>query len=82
MVAGVIYVDLFSENLGKLREANGYFKYLGLTCIHPMPLFTVRRGNFMCHDGMKQWEFLAELDDNIASRSGAIEKKFFDLCSE
>ena len=45
IVGGALYVDLFSENLGKLRESIGYFKELGLTYLHLMPLFAVRPGN-------------------------------------
>lgn len=42
---GALYVDLFGENLPKLRENVGYFKELGLTYLHLMPLFAVRPGN-------------------------------------
>ncbi|EDL56421.1 alpha-amylase family glycosyl hydrolase [Gimesia maris] len=42
---GALYVDLFGENLCKLREQVGYFKNLGLTYLHLMPLFAVRPGN-------------------------------------
>tara|TARA_R110002049_G_scaffold2750_2_gene21463 strand:- start:247307 stop:249313 length:2007 start_codon:yes stop_codon:yes gene_type:complete len=45
IVGGALYVDLFSENLGKLRESIGYFKDLGLTYLHLMPLFAVRPGD-------------------------------------
>ncbi|TWT59013.1 Amylosucrase [Thalassoglobus neptunius] len=45
VVGGALYVDLFSENLGKLREHIGYFKELGLTYLHLMPLFAVRPGD-------------------------------------
>lgn len=45
MVGGALYVDLFSENLGKLREHITYFKDLGLTYLHLMPLFAVRPGD-------------------------------------
>lgn len=45
MVGGALYVNLFSENLGKLRENIPYFKELGLTYIHLMPLFAVRPGD-------------------------------------
>ena len=44
IVGGALYVDLFSENLCKLREHVGYFKELGLTYLHLMPLFAVRPG--------------------------------------
>ncbi|QDV50654.1 alpha-amylase family glycosyl hydrolase [Gimesia fumaroli] len=42
---GALYVDLFGDNLSKLRENVGYFKDLGLTYLHFMPLFAVRPGN-------------------------------------
>jgi amylosucrase len=45
VVGGALYVDLFSENLGRLREQIGYFQQLGLTYLHLMPLFAVRPGN-------------------------------------
>lgn len=45
IVGGALYVDLFSENLGKLREHIGYFHDLGLTYLHLMPLFAVRPGD-------------------------------------
>ncbi len=45
MVGGALYVDLFSENLGRLTESIDYFKELGLTYVHLMPLFAVRPGD-------------------------------------
>ncbi|MCA8986528.1 MAG: amylosucrase [Planctomycetaceae bacterium] len=45
LVGGALYVDLFSENLGKLRECIPYFRDLGLTYLHLMPLFAVRPGD-------------------------------------
>lgn len=45
LAGGALYVDLFSENLGRLRELIGYFKKLGITYVHLMPLFAVRPGN-------------------------------------
>ena len=45
IVGGALYVDLFSENLSKAREHVQYFKDLGLTYLHLMPLFVVRPGN-------------------------------------
>lgn len=45
VVGGALYVDLFSENLGRLRESIDYFKELGLTYLHLMPLFAVRPGD-------------------------------------
>ena len=45
IVGGALYVDLFSENLIRAREHVQYFKDLGLTYLHLMPLFAVRPGN-------------------------------------
>jgi amylosucrase len=45
MVGGVLYVDLFSGTLAKLREHLPYFKELGLTYLHLMPLFDAPAGN-------------------------------------
>lgn len=45
MVGGALYVDLFSENLKRAKDHISYFKRLGLTYLHLMPLFAVRPGN-------------------------------------
>lgn len=45
IVGGALYVDLFSENLGRLVDQIPYFKDLGLTYLHLMPLFAVRPGD-------------------------------------
>ncbi len=45
LVGGALYVDLFSENLHNLRQHIGYFRDLGLTYLHLMPLFAVRPGD-------------------------------------
>jgi len=45
IVGGALYLDLFSENLSKLRDCIGYFQELGLTYLHLMPLFAVRPGD-------------------------------------
>src|SRR6476619_7426433 len=45
MVGGVLYVDLFSGTLAKLHEHLLYFKELGLTYLHLMPLFDAPAGN-------------------------------------
>ncbi|GAB4551014.1 MAG: alpha-amylase family glycosyl hydrolase [Anaerolineae bacterium] len=39
MVGGVCYVDLYAENLAGIRAKIPYFKGLGLTYLHLMPLF-------------------------------------------
>ncbi|MDY6822475.1 MAG: amylosucrase [Thermodesulfobacteriota bacterium] len=45
MVGGVLYVDLFSDNLGALSDHISYFNELGLTYLHLMPLFAIPYGN-------------------------------------
>ncbi|MFP4452145.1 MAG: alpha-amylase family glycosyl hydrolase, partial [Desulfobacterales bacterium] len=45
MVGGVLYVDLFSHNLAGLHDHIAYFKKLGLTYLHIMPLFAAPHGN-------------------------------------
>ncbi len=45
VVGGALYVDLFSDNLSRLKESVNYFKELGITYLHLMPLFEARPGN-------------------------------------
>jgi amylosucrase len=45
MLGGVLYVDRFSGTLARLRERIPYFKELGLTYLHLMPLFEAPAGN-------------------------------------
>lgn len=45
LVGGALYVDLFSENLGRMRDHIPYLKDLGLNYVHLMPLFAVRPGD-------------------------------------
>ncbi|MBS3732477.1 MAG: alpha-glucosidase C-terminal domain-containing protein, partial [Desulfobacterales bacterium] len=44
-VGGVLYVDLFSDNLAGLHDHIAYFKKLGLTYLHLMPMFDVPHGS-------------------------------------
>ncbi len=44
MLGGVCYVDLFAGNLAGLRSKLPYFKELGLTYLHLMPLFKAPEG--------------------------------------
>lgn len=44
MLGGVIYVDLFAGDLAGVRQKIPYFKELGLTYLHLMPLFRVPEG--------------------------------------
>ncbi len=45
MLGGVVYVDLFAGNLQGLRARIPYFKELGLTYLHLMPLFKAPAGD-------------------------------------
>jgi amylosucrase len=45
MMGGVCYVDLFAGNLAGIREQIPYFKELGLTYLHLMPLFLAPAGD-------------------------------------
>ncbi|MDX1379364.1 MAG: alpha-amylase family glycosyl hydrolase, partial [Anaerolineales bacterium] len=44
MVGAVCYVDLFAENIEGIRKKIPYFKELGLTYLHLMPLFETPEG--------------------------------------
>ncbi|HNK64040.1 MAG TPA: alpha-amylase family glycosyl hydrolase [Anaerolineales bacterium] len=44
MLGGVCYVDLFAKNLDGIRKKIPYFKELGLTYLHLMPLFKAPEG--------------------------------------
>ncbi len=44
MLGGIIYVDLFAGNLEGVRQRIPYFKELGLTYLHLMPLFQAPEG--------------------------------------
>jgi amylosucrase len=45
MLGGVCYVDLFAGDLNGIRSKVPYFKELGLTYLHLMPLFRCPEGN-------------------------------------
>lgn len=45
MLGGVCYVDLFAGDLTRLRAKIPYFKELGLTYLHLMPLFKAPEGD-------------------------------------
>ncbi|MDA3874625.1 MAG: alpha-amylase family glycosyl hydrolase [Kiritimatiellae bacterium] len=45
MVGGSLYVDLFNDDLQGLKAKIPYFKKLGLSYVHLMPLFLAREGN-------------------------------------
>jgi amylosucrase len=45
VVGGVLYVDLFSARLSEMHDHISYFKKLGITYLHLMPLFAVPHGD-------------------------------------
>ncbi len=45
MLGGVVYVDLFAGDLNALHEKIPYFRELGLTYLHLMPLFAAPQGD-------------------------------------
>ncbi len=45
MLGGIAYVDLYAGNLEGIRSKLPYFKELGLTYLHLMPLFEAPEGN-------------------------------------
>jgi amylosucrase len=45
MLGGVCYVDLFASDMNGIRSKIPYFKELGLTYLHLMPLFKVPEGD-------------------------------------
>lgn len=44
MIGSSLYVDLFSDDLSTLKSKIPYFKSLGLSYVHLMPLFAAREG--------------------------------------
>jgi amylosucrase len=74
MLGGVCYVDLFAGDLGGLREKIPYFKELGLTYLHLMPLFRCPEGN---NDGGYAVSSYREVDPKL----GTIEQ-LSELASE
>ncbi|HNT54403.1 MAG TPA: amylosucrase, partial [Anaerolineaceae bacterium] len=64
MVGGVCYVDLFAGNLAGLRNQIPYFKELGLTYLHLMPLFKMPAGE---NDGGYAVSSFREVDAPLGS---------------
>jgi amylosucrase len=64
MLGGVCYVDLFAGDLSGLREKIPYFKELGLTYLHLMPLFKVPEGE---NDGGYAVSSYREVDPSLGS---------------
>ena len=64
MLGGVCYVDLFAGDLGGIREKIPYFKELGLTYLHLMPLFKAPQGE---NDGGYAISSYREVDLRLGS---------------
>ncbi len=64
MIGGVCYVDLFAGDLAGLRQKVGYFKELGLTYLHLMPLFRCPEGE---NDGGYAISSYREVDPKLGS---------------
>jgi amylosucrase len=82
MVGGVLYVDLFSDNLAKLQEHITYFKKLGITYLHLMPLFAVPHGDN--DGGYAVSDYRATNPDigtmeELAQLAGILQKEEIDL---
>ncbi len=64
MLGGVCYVDLFAGDLHGLRSKIPYFKELGLTYLHLMPLFRCPEGN---NDGGYAVSSYREVDPKLGT---------------
>ena len=64
MLGAVCYVDLFAENLEGIRAKIPYFKELGITYLHLMPLFKAPSGE---NDGGYAVSSYRELDPALGS---------------
>src|SRR5512135_531738 len=64
MLGGVCYVDLFAGNLNGVRSKIPYFKELGLTYLHLMPLFRCPEGN---NDGGYAVSSYREVDPKLGT---------------
>lgn len=64
LVGGVCYVDLFADNLKGIRSKIPYFKELGLTYLHLMPLFKCPEKN---NDGGYAVSSFREVDPKLGT---------------
>ncbi len=64
MLGGVAYIDLFAGDLSGIREKIPYFKELGLTYLHLMPLYKVPEGE---NDGGYAVTSYREVDPKLGS---------------
>lgn len=64
MVGGVCYVDLFADDIKGIRSKIPYFKELGLSYLHLMPLFKVPDGE---NDGGYAVSSYREIDQRLGN---------------
>jgi len=67
MLGGVCYVDLFAGDLKGVRRQLPYFKELGLTYLHLMPLFKAPEGN---SDGGYAVSSYREVEPKLGTMTG------------
>ncbi len=67
MLGGVCYVDLYAGDLEGIRAKIPYFKELGLTYLHLMPLFRAPQGE---NDGGYAISSYREVDPRLGNMSG------------
>ncbi|TLN05472.1 amylosucrase, partial [bacterium] len=67
MLGGVCYVDLYAGDLEGIRAKIPYFKELGLTYLHLMPLFRAPQGE---NDGGYAISSYREVDPRLGSMAG------------
>jgi glycosidase len=83
MMGGVCYVDLYAQNLAGIRERIPYFKELGLTYLHLMPLFKAPAEN---NDGGYAVSSFREVDPalgtmaELAELAGELRENGISLC--
>ncbi|MCS6846124.1 MAG: alpha-amylase family protein, partial [Anaerolineae bacterium] len=83
MLGGIAYVDLFAGNLDGVRAKIPYFKELGLTYLHLMPLFKCPAGN---SDGGYAVSSYREVNpalgtmDQLRALAGALRREGISLC--
>jgi glycosidase len=83
MMGGVCYVDLFAETLHNLRSKIPYFKELGLTYLHLMPLFKCppdnNDGGYAVSDYRRVNPSLGTMDE-LAELSAELRQNGISLC--
>lgn len=83
MIGGIAYVDLFAGNLDGVRDKIPYFKELGLTYLHLMPLFECPAGN---SDGGYAVSSYRAVNpalgtmDQLRALAGALRREGISLC--